>query len=225
MRIILIGGGETIETVYYLTKHFIGRGHMVAIVNPYSDEARMLSHRVPEATVILGDGSVPSVLEEAEARRADVLLSLAPYDPDNLVACQIAQTSYGVPRTIALVNDPENESVFHQLGITDVFSASKILGTLIEGHTAFEDITNLFLAAQGRVNVTEVILREGAPAAGKSLRELRVPQGSLVGSIIRDGDVVVPGGEHHLQVNDHLILITLPEIHRQVIRQLTGDKD
>ena len=44
-------------------------------------------------------------------------------------------------------------------------------------------------------------------------------------SIIRDGDVVVPGGEHHLQVNDHLILITLPEIHRQVIRQLTGDKD
>jgi trk system potassium uptake protein TrkA len=225
MKIILIGGGETIETIYYLGKHFIGRGHSVTIVNPYPDEAGMLSHRIPEATIIQDDGSVPAVLEEANARRADVLLSLNPYDPDNLVACQVAQTSYGVPRTIALVNDPENESVFRQLGITEVFSATKILGTLIESHTTFENITNLFLAAQGKVNVVEVILRKGAPAAGKSLSELQLPQGSLVGSIIRDGEVVVPGGENRLQVNDHLLVITLAETHRQVIRQLTGDRD
>jgi len=74
----------------------------------------------PHPSTDSGDGSEPAVLEEAGARQADVLISLAPYDPDNLVACQIAQKLFGVPRTLALVNDPDNEAVFQQLGIADI---------------------------------------------------------------------------------------------------------
>jgi trk system potassium uptake protein TrkA len=224
MKVILIGGGETIETVYFLAKHFSRKGYQLTIVNPYPKEAQMLSHQV-EGTVILGDGSDPAVLEQAGARQADVLLSLAPYDPDNLVACQIAKELYGVPRTMALVNDPENEDSFQKLGISLVFSATKIIGTLIEGQTAFEDITGLFPVAEGRVNVTEMILRGETFAAGKSLRELNLPRDSLVAGIVRDGQVVVPRGENRLQADDRLILITLPDKHDEVIRILTGEEE
>jgi trk system potassium uptake protein TrkA len=221
MRLILIGGGETIETIYFLAKLFAQRGHQVTIVNPYPDEAQMLSRRV-KATVILGDGSDPGVLEEAGARRADVVLSLTPYDPDNLVACQIAQTLYSVPRTMALVNDPDNEQVFQQLGITLVFSATRVIGSLIEGQTIFDEITHLFPAAEGRLHVTEVVLPEGSPAAGKTLQELDLPDESLVAAIIRDEQAVLPRGESQLQVADRLILIALPDKQEEVLRLLTG---
>lgn len=222
MRVILIGGGETIETIYFLAKLFAGRGTQVTIVNPYPAEAQMLSRQV-EATVLLGDGSDPKILEEAGARRADVVLSLTPYDPDNLVACQIAQRLYGVPRTLALVNDPDNEQVFRKLGITEVFSATRLIGSLIEGQTVFDEITEMFPADEGRLRVTEVVLGQDAPAVDRALRDLGLPEGSLVAAIIRDGKVVVPAGEDRLRVADRLIVIAQPELQEEALQLLAGE--
>jgi trk system potassium uptake protein TrkA len=221
MRVILLGGGETVETIYFLARLFVRRGYDVTIVDPCPDEAQMLSRRV-KATVLLGDGSDPTVLEEAGARQADLLLSLTPHDPDNLAACQVAQKLYGVPRTLALVNDPENEEVFRQLGITEVFSSTKVIGSLIEGRTVFDEITQLFPADEGRLYVTEVVLDREAPAIGKALQELDLPADSLVAAIIRDGRVVVPGGQARLLVADRLIVIALPEHQEHLLTALAG---
>lgn len=222
MRIIVIGGGETIETVYFLARLFSRRGDQVTVVNPDPAEAQMLSRQV-KATVILGDGSDPALLEEAGARRADVLLSLTPQDPDNLVTCQIAQKLYGVPRTLALVNDPDNEEVFRQLGIAEVFSATRVIGSLIEGQTLFDEIIHLFPAAEGRLYVTEVVLDGEAPVIAKTLQDLDLPEESLVVAIIRDQKVIVPGGEYRLQAADRLIVIALPENQQEILRTLTGE--
>lgn len=224
MRLVLIGGGETIETIYFLSKLFVQRGHKVTVVNPHPTEAQMLSRQV-DAMVILGDGSDPAVLEEAGARRADAVLSLTPYDPDNLVACQIAQKLYGVPRTMALVNDPDNEEVFRQLGIDLIFSATRIIGSIIEGQTIHDEITHIFPADEGRLHVTEVVLGQEAPAAGKRLLELELPEESLVACIIREGQTIVPKGDSLLQVADRLILIALPENQEMILRTLAGDED
>jgi trk system potassium uptake protein TrkA len=223
MRVIISGGGETIETVYFLSRLFAERGHRVTILNPYADETQYLSRRV-EATVILGDGSDPGALEEAGARRADVLLSLAPYDPDNLVACQVAQKRYGVPRTLALVNDPDNEAVFRQLGINEVFSATRVIGSLMEGRTLFDEITHLFPADEGRRYVTEVVLGDDAPALDKTLQELALPPESVVACILRGGEVLVPQADSRLQVADRLILVTSPGRQEEALKVLTGEK-
>jgi len=216
VRLILIGGGETVETVYFLARLFAGRGDRVTVVNPDPAEARA------QATVLVGDGSEPAVLEEAGARQADVLISLAPYDPDNLVACQIAQKLYGVPRTLALVNDPDNEAVFQQLGIAEVFNATRVIGSLIEGQTLFDEITHLFPADEGRVHVTEIVLDRAAPAVGRCLNELDLPPGSLIAAVIRDGQTLVPQGDTQLLVADRLILIALPEHQEACLRALAG---
>lgn len=221
MKVIITGGGETIETVYYLARLFCRRRYQVTIINPFPEEAQMLARRV-KATVIAGDGSDPATLEEAGARRADVVLALSPYDPDNLVACQVAQRLYRVPRTMALVNDPDNEEVFRQLGISLVFSATRVIGSLIEGQTVFDEITNLFPAAEGALHVTEVVLGDGAPSAGENLQELALPQDCLVAAIVRDGQVTVPRGETCLEAGDRLILVTLPKDQEAALRVLTG---
>ena len=223
MRVILLGGGETVETVYFLARLFVRRGYDVTIVDPNPAEAQTLSRRV-KATVLVGDGSDPVVLEEAGARQADLVLSLTPQDPDNLVACQVAQKLYGVPRTLALVNDPENEEVFCKLGITEVFSSTKVIGSLIEGRTVFDEITHLFPADEGRRYVTEIVLDGDAPVIGQTLTEIQLPPESLVVAIIRDGHVVVPGGEDRLQVADRLIVIALPEYQERLLLALAGEE-
>lgn len=219
MKIILIGGGKTI---YFLAKQFIAEGHSVTIINRDPEESQSLSHEL-DATILLGDGSDPEILEQAGTGRADVLLSMTSRDHVNLVACQVANEKFDVPRTIALVNNPENEEIFRKLGVSLIFSATRIITSLLEQETDFMAITNLMAVAQGKVNVSEVRLPENALVSGKSLQELKLPAGFLLATIIRNGEVLVPSGSTILQAHDQLILIGQAENYRDVLRILTGE--
>lgn len=221
MRVILIGGGKTI---YFLARQFISKGYHVTLINREADEAANLSRQI-KAVVVLGDGSDPVILEEAGARRADVVLALTGHDEDNLVACQLARQMYGVPRTVALVNDPENEAVFRQLGVTVAFSATRIIATLIEEQTGFEEIANLFPVAEGKITVSEVTVDADAPALGKSLQGLNLPEGVLVAGILRNGEAIVPRGTSRIELDDRLILVGQPENYGAALRALVGGEE
>ena len=218
MRIILIGGGKL---AYFLSRKFVAEKHQVTIIDSDPAEAQEFAHQI-KATVILGDGTHPTILREAEAEKADLVLALTARDEDNLVACQIAQQQYSVPRTIALVNDPAHRQFFEQMGITVAFSATQILANLIEKQADFEDIASFFAVDGGQIGVTEVILDEDSPAVEKTLQNLDLPAGALIGCIIRQDKAFVPRGGHNLQVGDRLILISQPEHYDRLLEVLTG---
>jgi trk system potassium uptake protein len=219
VRCILVGGGKT---AYFLARDFISKGYHVTLVVRNGGEATSLSRRV-RATVLHGDGSDPELLEEAGARRADVLLALTPHDEDNLVACQLAQRMFGVPRTISVVNDPENESIFQQLGISVAVSSTRIIATLIEEQTTFDAITNLFSVAEGRIVVTEIRLSAEAPTVDKTIQSLNLPEGALIAGILRGETVIVPRGNTQLQRSDRLILVAQPDNYGDALRTLMGE--
>lgn len=219
MRVILIGGGKT---VYFLGKKFATRHYHITIVNRKREHCQFFAEHL-KATVVFGDGSKPNVLEEAGARRADVVLALTPNDQDNLIACQIAAKFYGVPRTVALVNDPENEEIFHKLGVSAVFSATQMIASLIEQKADFEDVKSLLSLAEGHVTITDVRLRRDAPVIGKSLSDLTLGDDILIACIIRDDEMLIPRGTSRLAVNDHLLIIGRPEAMKAALEQLTGE--
>ena len=148
---------------------------------------------------------------------------MTPYDPDNLVICQVGQKLYGVPRTLALVNDPENEEVFRRLGISQVFSATQVIGTLIRGQTTFEEVTRAIPVAEGQIQVTEIVLNEGSPATGAVLANLELPDDCLVAAILRDGQVLVAGGQSQLRAGDRLVVISSQKHHQQALHILAGE--
>jgi trk system potassium uptake protein len=219
MHVIIIGRGKT---VYFLAKQFASKGYQLTLINQDLAECRALSRHL-KATVVHGDGSNPAILEEAGARQAEIVLALTPHDQDNLVTCQLAQRMYDVPRTVALVNDPDNEEVFRRLGITAAFSATRILLGLIEEQTGFEEITSLVPVAEGRVTVTELIVQPDAPAVGRSLQELQLPEGALIATIVRGDEVIIPKGGSRVLAGDRLILIGQPASYGDALRALTGE--
>lgn len=218
MRVIIIGGDKA---VYFLARQLDERGDHVTIINRSLQRSAELSQRLG-IPVIHGDGTDPARLEEAGARRADIIIALTPYDQDNLIACQIAQRIFEVPRTLALANDPENEEIFTRLGVNVAFSATRLISSLVEQQTHFDDITTLMPIARGRVNVADVRLDADSPAVGKTLQELELTDGSLVACIIRNDHVIIPRGSTQLRVEDHLILISQPETQHEDLETLCG---
>ncbi len=218
MRIILVGGSKT---VYFLARQFVRRHYHVTVINRDPVRAREIAHET-KATVVLGDGTDVHRLEEAGARAADTLLAMTNHDQDNLVACQIAKRIFSVPRTIALVNDPDNEAIFKQLGVTVAFSATRLIGMILDQETNFEDITAFMPLAQGRINITEVRLAPDSPAVGKTLLDLELTENSLIACIIRNDEVIVPRGATQLEVDDYLLLISHPDNQQHDLEVLCG---
>jgi trk system potassium uptake protein len=220
MRILVVGSGPI---VYFLAREFLARKHRVTVVAEGAAEAQHLARRL-RLEVLHGDGSDPRVLEDAGARRADALLALTPHDHDNLAICQIGGDMFGVPRTIVIVNDPENEGVFRQLGVTVAISSTTILARILEERMGFEEIDNLFAVAEGKAIVSEVFLRAGEPGVDRRLDSLELPHGALIGGIIRDGQVIVPRGTTQLHGGDRLIVIAEPQAQEAILQLLTGEQ-
>lgn len=220
MNILIVGGGKLI---YFLVRTFIAKGHQVTVIHDNREEAIQLARRL-KATIVYGDGSDPKILEEAGAATADVVLAVTSRDQDNLVISQLASNRFHVPKTLALVNDPDNEEVFQKLGIMTAFSTTRIISSLIEQRTALDGITNLIPVAEGKINVTEIELNETASVVGQSLSTIGMPESSLIACILKKDRPIIPRGTTVLEAGDKLIVITLPENHGQVIKMLSGEK-
>ncbi len=218
MKVIIVGGGKTL---YFLCRNFTAKGYQVVIINRDKDECVQLSRQL-KAMVICGDGSDAEMLKDAGAMDADAILAITPNDQDNLVICQLASLKFGVPRAVAMANDPDNSEIFEKLGVSS-FSTTQIIGNLIEQRASLEQIINLFPVGGGRVNVTEIVLDADSPVAGKYLRDIALPENALIAVIIRDNHPIVPRGGNDLKAGDRVVLITLAENHGPVLKAFTGE--
>jgi len=218
MKVLIVGTGKPL---YFLCRSFTAKGYDVVIVNRDRQECIQLARQL-SAMVVCGDGSDTVILKQAGAMDADVVLAITPNDQDNLVICQLAAIQFGVPRAIALANDPDNTEIFEKLGVS-AFSTTQIVGSLIEQRAQLEQIMNLLPVGEGRVNVTEIVLDAACPVAGKLMKDIVLPDNALVAVVIRNDRAIVPRGANDLQAGDRVVLITLPENHGAVLKAFTGD--
>jgi trk system potassium uptake protein TrkA len=217
MKILIVGGGKPL---YFVCRSLLAKGHEVVVINRDRNECDRLAQQV-NAGVVYGDASDPRVLEDAGVRAAGAVLAITPNDQDNLVICQLAGRAYGVPRTVALANDPDNVEVFRRLDI-GAACTTELIGNLVEQRVLTADVQNLIPVAEGRVNLTEVTLHEDSPAVGLTMREVALPEGALIAVLIRDDDVLVPRGDTRLAAGDRAVVISLPDNHAEVLRRIMG---
>src|SRR5204863_7312863 len=158
-----------------------------------------------------GDATELFVLEKAGIKRPpDLVLALTGDDEDNMVISQIAKEKYGVPKVIARVNDPRNQPHFDLLGISPtVCATSSILG-LVEHEVPEHDLIHLLELRKENLEIVEVQIDKSAPAAGKRVEKLKLPEGSRLISITRNGRSEIAIGSTELQPGDQVLAILQP---------------
>lgn len=203
----------------FLAEH-LAKKHSVVIIEKDEDRCARLAADT-DALVIQGDACDFRFQEEARVDRADVFAATTGDDDDNLVACQLAKVSFNVPRTVARVNNPKNERIFKLMGI-DAISSTTIIGHLIEEESTVGDIVTLNVLKKGEIAIVELDIPEGSPASSKKIKDLGLPDGCVLVSIIRDEDVIVPRGEDALRPGDSVIAVTSMIKEEELKKRLTG---
>jgi len=208
MYILIAGGGKIGAN---LARILLGDGkHEVTLIEQRRDRFERLEHEF-EHQVLLGDATEIYVLERAGiARPPDIVAALTGDDEDNLIVCQLAKEKYGVQKVIARVNDPRNQAHFDLLGISPTVSATRGLMALIEHEVPEHDLVHLLELRKENLEIVEVQIDQGAPAAGKRVEKLDLPEGSRLISIMRNGRSEIAVGSTELHPGDQVLAILQP---------------
>ncbi|MGE5279187.1 MAG: potassium channel family protein [Deltaproteobacteria bacterium] len=219
MYIVIAGAGKV---GHFLAQRLLEDEHTVVIIEKDDKACRLLAQEL-DALIIHGDACEPRFLEEAHIERCDVLAAVTGDDEDNVVICQLAKERFGVKRTVGRVNDPKNERTFSELGVDIPIDATKIIAKIIEEEVSFADFVNLMSFKRGKLAIVRVDLTPDSPAVGKSLTQLVLPPDSVLVSIIRKDEVIVPRGTTALEPGDDIIALTFVENEQQLLQALLGD--
>jgi len=145
-------------------------------------------------------------------------------DEDNILICQVAKDKYLVDRIIARVNNPRNREWFELLDIKPYVSATDSILRLIEHEVPDYGLVHLLDLPGEKLEIIELQLEEGSPAVGKTVGDLSMPEGSLLISVLRDGEGFVPGPETDLRADDEILAVLDPGLEedrrRNGVRQL-----
>ena len=221
MYVIVVGGGKV---GYYLTKELLAAGHELVLLEKDGRRARQIADEVG-SIVLQRDGCEGKHLEEAGAKRAAIVAAVTGDDEDNLVVCQMAKHHFDVPRTIARVNNPRNESLFRHLGVDDIISPTRMALAAIEQDIPVHELLHLAQLPGGRLELIEAQIAEDSPAVGRRAADLSLPEACSLLAIIRGGNAQPIRSDTALQVGDTVLAISRTESETQLHDALIGAAD
>lgn len=218
MYIIIVGCGKV---GYHLTKALLESGNEVLAIERDSHRYNTIVEELG-SIAISGDGSEASVLEEAGAGRAEVLIAVTGLDEDNLVACQVAKYHFNVPRTIALVNHPQNDDLFRKLGVDVIVSHTNMILANVEEEIPAHSLVHLLPLPGSDRRLVGVQVPRDAEVVGKSVESVSLPQGTVIAVLVnKDGEPRIPSPGESLQANDEVLVVTLPADEAELLNTLT----
>ncbi|HEX5899491.1 MAG TPA: NAD-binding protein [Solirubrobacteraceae bacterium] len=218
MYVVIAGAGKV---GWNLARELIAKGHEVTVIE--SERSRYLTvEQELEHAIQYGDATELWVLERAGINRADLTIAVTGDDEDNLLICQIAKEKYLCARIIARVNNPRNRPYFELLGIQPVVSATDLILRLIEHEVPSYGLVHLLDLRDEQLEIIEVEVGHGAPAAGRKVAEVELPEGSLIISVLRNGKGFVPKHDTVIDAGDEVLLVLDPGLEERITAQFSG---
>jgi trk system potassium uptake protein TrkA len=208
MRVVIAGAGSVGRSI---ARELLHNGHRVLLIDKDVDDVQVRS--VPAATWLMADACEISSLHEAGLADCDVVVAATGDDKANLVLSLLAKTEFGVPRTVARVNNPKNEWMFDEAwGVDVAVSTPRLMTALVEEAVSIGDLVRIFTFGQGQSTMVELTLPEDSPYAGKRVGDVPWPDDSVLVGIIREDHPIAPSRDDSLEAHDELLFLATPEV-------------
>ena len=204
MKVCIAGGGRVGR---YLAQNLLANRHKVVIIESVEAQCRMLADTL-DISVICGNSISTDTLRTADVASCDAFVAVTGSDEDNLVACQIAKQEFGVNRTVARASNPKNRGLLHTLGVDTVVCGTDNLSHILEREIETDNIRQLLSLGGGTASLNEILLPADFQFAGKQVMEIPIPGDTILVSITRDTEFIIPHGNTVLLPWDRILCLT-----------------
>jgi trk system potassium uptake protein TrkA len=211
MRAVFVGAGSlAVMTARFLLR----RRHEVIIIERNKERIDALAAEL-DCGFLVGDGSKPALLREADPSHTDVLFCLTGNDQANILASLVGR-SLGFPRIVTKIEDPEFEHICIELGLEDMIIPSRTIGRYLADLFQGVNLLDISGIIKDEARIFTFVARHDDEMP---VGELKLPQGSRLICLYRNGKFVPLEEDTRIREDDEVVMIShadnLAELHER----------
>ena len=195
-------------------------GMSTVIVDADEDRCSYLASAHPEALVICGDTTDPDVLSDLDLGPKDVAVGMTGWDEVNLLSCLVAK-AVGAGMAISRFNRISYVGLLAGLGIDAAVSSRLMAASAILRFVRQGQVEQVATFSDTDAEAIEIEVASKSDACNKTLLELDLPIGVIIGGISRNGTTFVPDGSTVVKGGDHIIFFALPRDIEESVQLFT----
>ncbi len=213
---VLILGGDTVgSTLASVLESNPERKFKVKLIEKDEQRCEELNRKLTKTMVLQGHSNELAYFNQEEIAETDALITVTGDDRANIVSAIMAE-KLGVDKIIAEISDNEYAYIYDTVGIDNYVNSHLITAYKILRFTRKGDLLALSHLKEENAELVELVLPKHCRAANIKVKDARFPKGMLIGTIVRNGEVIVPYGDTVLKPGDNLIIFTLTSVSRKL---------
>ncbi len=213
-RVIIVGGGRIGTLVADMLQE---KGYSFKIIEKDYERCKFLSMLFPESLIINADISDEDIFEEERLFDHDLIITTTGFQELNILTAMYAK-SLGIKRSIAVVVKSSYLTIASELGIDSTINPkSSAADTILKfiGGSSIESVHSIF---DGVARVIEFSIGSSSMVTAMPIRDLKMPDNSLIVSVTRENKNHIPDGDFIIHENDNVLIISkeksIPKIER-----------
>ncbi len=220
-NIMLIGGGRVGRVIAKEVEKDLN----IKLMEMDTERCHQLTDLLDDTLVINGDARDINLLEDEGIKGVDAFIAVTNSAETNILTCLHAK-KFGVKKTIALVENIDYIEISQNIGIDTIINKKLIAASYIIKHSMGDEVSSFKCVSGIKSDIVELVAQKGSPITRKPIFELKIPEGSLIGGIVRDGESFIAIGSHQIQAGDKVVVFalpgTMPKIEKMFLKSVFG---
>ena len=186
----------------------------IKLIEKNKERCIFLTDYLEDTLVVNGDARNLQLLEDEDVRTIDAFIAVTDNTETNILTCLQART-YGVKKTIALVENIDYIDISQNIGIDTIINKKLIAASYMVRYTMGAEVTSLKCLSGIDADAMELVARPGSAVTRKPIRKLNIPEGAIIGGIVRGDESFIAMGDFQIEENDKVVVFALPHaIHK-----------
>lgn len=213
MRAIIVGGDTNAD---YIVKTFI-RNHIPFIVVNQDKHVADFISKHNHIDVYCNATNKLYTYNELHINNYDLVVALENDDIKNYIIVMMLKKNFNVKKAICTVNDPDNVSIFRELGVDTPICSSHLLSQRILNDSDIESVMKTLSLENDKIVITELSLKDDYAIVGKEIKDVIFPRIANISCIYRSFQIIIPKGNTKLLPGDRLIICSEAKDQKEII--------
>ena len=212
-KVMILGGSPIAEIV---AKQLSKDVDSIKMIELNKEKCLHLSETLPNNVIVVnGDGRNSDMLLEENIRDYDAFVAVTNNSETNILACLAAKRA-GVSRAVSEVENIDYIDISQNIGIDTIINKKLIAASYMVRYTLGGNVSSLKCLSGIDADIVEFVVRDGAAVTNRPINRLDMPEGAVIGGIIRGEDSYIATGNFQIQAEDRVVVLVLPKTIQEV---------
>ena len=187
----------------------------IKLVDYDADKAFRLAERLDKTLIINEDGRDTEAMMEEDLAGMDAFVAVTGRSETNILAAMLAKRM-GVKKVIAEVENINYITLAESIGVDTIINKKLVTASNIFRFTMTTDVQAIKCLTGSQAEVLEFIVKPNSPATKSCIRDLGLPEDSIVGGVVRGDRVFIAVDETRINAYDRVVVFAMPDVVMRV---------